>query len=310
MRVKAPNFGGRRGVVLSADEQKRLQQGSDIFGGVCFTCHGSDGLGQPLAGAPPGTSMAPALAGSPRVQGHRDYVIKVLLNGLSGPVGGKTYSEVMVPMGAGSSDEWVAAIASYIRTSFGNNAGLVTPEDVARVRKATADRRDLWTVDEIEATLPRLVDARQLTLTASHNAEAAGGAATLRGWSSGAPQAPGMGFQSERPRPARVPALQVESGAAPSPGGRAGRGGRGGFGGPPPVIAFPRAYSVQTSTDGSTWSQPVAAGKGTGARTTIAFAPTRAKFVRITETEAVENAPVWSIANLRVYEAAGGGGTR
>ena len=44
--------------------------------------------------------MAPPLAGSPRVQGHRDYVIKVLLDGLTGPLGDKTYSEVMVPMGA------------------------------------------------------------------------------------------------------------------------------------------------------------------------------------------------------------------
>ena len=35
----------------------------------------------PLAGAAAGTMMAPPLAGSPRVQGHRDYVIKVLLKG-------------------------------------------------------------------------------------------------------------------------------------------------------------------------------------------------------------------------------------
>jgi hypothetical protein len=41
--------------------------------------------------------MAPPLAGSPRVTGHRDYIIKVLLNGISGPLGDKTYSEVMVP---------------------------------------------------------------------------------------------------------------------------------------------------------------------------------------------------------------------
>ena len=43
--------------------------------------------------------MAPSLAGSPRVQAHRDYVIKVLLGGLTGPLDGKTYRDVMVPMG-------------------------------------------------------------------------------------------------------------------------------------------------------------------------------------------------------------------
>ena len=73
-------------------EQKLLQQGSDVFDAVCFTCHGADGRGAPLAGAPPGTTMAPPLAGSPRVQGHRDYVIKVLLQRPDRPLDGKTYS--------------------------------------------------------------------------------------------------------------------------------------------------------------------------------------------------------------------------
>ena len=89
--------------------------------------------------------MAPPLAGSPRVQAHRDYVIKVLLKGLTGPLDGKTYPEVMVPMG-GSTDEWVAGIASYVRTSFGNSGGLVTPADVARVRAETASRKAPWTI--------------------------------------------------------------------------------------------------------------------------------------------------------------------
>ena len=44
-----------------------------------------------MAGAPAGTLLAPPLAGSPRVQGHRDYVIKTLLHGLTGPVAGKTF---------------------------------------------------------------------------------------------------------------------------------------------------------------------------------------------------------------------------
>ena len=56
---------------------------------------------------------------------------------------------------------------------------------------------------------------------------------------------------------------------------------------PAPAVGYPRGYSVQVSTDGSTWSQPVAQGKGDGPHTTITFAPTRAKFVRITQTETV-----------------------
>ena len=36
--------------------------------------------------------MAPPLAGSPRVQGHRDYVINTLLHGMTGPIAGQTYA--------------------------------------------------------------------------------------------------------------------------------------------------------------------------------------------------------------------------
>src|SRR5438132_475609 len=67
-----------------------------------------------------------------------------------------------------------------------------------------------------------------------------------------------------------------------------------------------RGDSVQTSMDGSAWSKPVAEGKGEGGRTSIPFAPTRARFVRITQTDTAADAPNWSINNLRIYEAAAG----
>ena len=54
--------------------------------------------------------------------------------------------------------------------------------------------------------------------------------------------------------------------------------------------------------DGTTWSKPVVVGKGESSKTTIAFPPTRAKFVRITQTDTVADAPNWSINNLRVLE--------
>ena len=72
------------------------------------------------------------------------------------------------------------------------------------------------------------------------------------------------------------------------------------------VVGYPRGYTVQVSVDGTTWSKPVAEGKGDGARTTITFAPTRAKFLRITQTDTAADAPNWSIGNLRIYEAPAG----
>jgi mono/diheme cytochrome c family protein len=321
-----PTFGGRgrRGGPLTTEEQQRLEHGSTVYAAVCFSCHGSDGLGTHMAGAPPGTMLGPALAGSLRVQGHRDYVISVLLKGLSGRIDDNTYPDVMVPMGG--TDEWVAGIASYVRNSFGNSAGMVTPDDVARVRAASAARTTPWTLPELEATLPRLLDASQWKLTASHAPDIAVRATTLRGWSSGAPQTAGMWLTVELPEPALVGEVQFDSavintgrgGGRGMPGGAAGPQGRGAAPAPfdqaaagvaaaapappAPIVGYPRGYSVAVSTDGETW-RTVAEGKGAGARTVVRFAPTSARFIRITQTDSVPNAPAWSVSNLRVYEA-------
>ena len=142
---------------------------------------------------------APALAGSPRVIGHRDYVTKTILHGLSGPLDGRTYAEVMAPMGA-SSDRWIADVASFIRNGFGNSSSVVTEADVARVRKETAGREKMWTVEELERTQPRpLVPDITWDATASHNTAAADGAFDYARWSSEAPQQPGMWFSVELP---------------------------------------------------------------------------------------------------------------
>ncbi len=302
----------RRGGPFTPDEEKRLQQGGDVFNAVCFQCHGQDAMGAPMEGAAPGSTLAPPLAGSPRVQGHRDYIIKVLLKGLSGPIDGKTYRDVMVPMPG--TDEWIAGVASYVRSSFGNTGGMVTPADVARVRAATEARKTPWTVAELEASLPRPLDPLQFKLSASHAAETASGAATLRGWTTGAPQAPGMWLSVELPQPVLVTEIQFESSTQTQRGRRGAAGGRGAPGAPapepPPIITYPRGYSVQVSADGNSWGNPVAQGKGESARTTISFPPTRAKFIRITQTENAPNAPAWSVKGLKIYESPPGGGTK
>jgi glucosylceramidase len=71
------------------------------------------------------------------------------------------------------------------------------------------------------------------------------------------------------------------------------------------VTEYPRGYSVTTSLDGRTWGKPVAQGKGTAAHMVIVLPPTRAKFIRITQTDATPNAPDWSMSLLRVYEVPG-----
>jgi mono/diheme cytochrome c family protein len=301
--------GGRGGAALSPEQRDLMERGGAIFMELCSTCHGEDGRGAPVAGAAPGVTLGPPLAGSPRVQGHRDYVISVLLNGLTGPVGDRVFTEVMVPMGS-NRDEWIAAAASYVRNSFGHSAGYVTPADVARVRAARASKKTPWTVAELEASLPRMLDAQpDWIAAASHNAAAAQRAFTLSGWASDAPQQFGMWFQVELPARRRIAEIQFDSVAtrrqttAAAPGAPAAPG-------PavdPAVLAlanngFPRSYSVQVSIDGRRWSTVVADGKGTGPRTIAAFTPVDGKFIRITATDRGVGLPPWSITNLRLFE--------
>ncbi len=225
---------GRGAAGINPAEQDQLQRGGTIYREVCFSCHGDDGRGAPMAGAAPGTMMGPSLAGSPRVQGHRDYVIKVLLHGLTGPLDDKTFTNVMVPMGA-QKDDWVAAIASYVRNDFGNTGSFVTPEDVARVRAASVNRKTPWTAPEIATALPVLLPIEQTwKASASHNTAAADRALTIIGWTSAEPQVPGMWVQVELPQAMRISEVQFNA-----PGGGRGGGARGG--GAPPAAGAPAA---------------------------------------------------------------------
>ena len=144
-------------------------------------------------------TLAPSLAGSARVTGHRDYVVKAVLHGLTGAIDGKTYPQVMVPLGS-NKDQWVADVASYVRNAFGNSSGFVSVQDVVRVRSETAGRTTQWSVNDLVASVPRaLAPTSVWKVTASHQAtptpqpNAAGGYSyvsdlggllTLQGWSS------------------------------------------------------------------------------------------------------------------------------
>ena len=199
---------------------------------------------------------------------------------------------------------------------FGNTASFVSTADVARVRAATRARRTQWTLPELMASLPvQLDNTTQWKATASHAPESARMGFMFGGWSSGVPQQPDMWFQVELPDAVMLTEIQFDSA-----GGGGGRGGGGGGRGaavaaaaetapapaapaPVPQAGFPQAYRVQVSTDGTTWSAPVAQGQGTGTETAINFTPVRARFVRITQTGAVANAPAWSILNMRLFTA-------
>ncbi len=113
----------------------------------CVTCHMADGNG--LAGA------FPPLAGSEWVTGPAARPIAIVLHGLQGPitVKGQVYNSAMIAYGTGvpMSDDEVAAVLTYVRSSFGNSAPAVTPAEVAAVRAATKSRTTPMTAPELEA---------------------------------------------------------------------------------------------------------------------------------------------------------------
>jgi mono/diheme cytochrome c family protein len=290
------------GLNFSTEDRRVLGRGDSTYRELCFSCHGADGLGAPMAGAPAGSTLAPPLQGSPRVNSHRDNVIKILLNGLTGDVDGKSYpGGIMPPMGT-NTDEWIADIASYVRNNFGNSESMVRPEHVAAVRK-TNTRKEPWTLAELAATTPTLVGNQSAwKASASHNTDAAANGINGTGgtrWESQVAQEPGMWFQIELPSAVNLSEVMVDTLA----GGRGNMGfglfGRG-RGGAPPAAAIVE-YRLQVSMDGTTWSDAVAQGTGQAPTTTMTLVkPTQAKFIRITQTATPPKPIGWAIQRVRL----------
>ncbi len=298
--LRAPAELGVRGLAgrnLTPEQRTMLERGAATFTETCSQCHGETGLGKMVGN---GQQIAPSLAGSAHVTGHPDYVIRTLLHGLTGPIEGKGYAGQIMVSQSQQSDEWIAAIASYIRNTMTNQASFVSPAQVAAIRAKYATRTTAWTYPELASTVPVLKQVQaSWKASASHNSDNAYRAFTTSGWSSGVPQQAGMWFQFELPEPATLAELQFQFGGAPG-WGRA-QGAPAPAPGTPPVLV-PRAFRVQVSNDGSTWSAPVAEVQGTGAGSVIAFTPVTTKFLRITQTAAADSAPPWSIQQLQLLE--------
>ncbi len=116
--------------------------GAALYAQQCVACHQATGQG--LAGA------FPPLVGSEWVTGDPNLPIKVLLSGLSGEivVKGNTYNGAMPAFGSVWNDAEIAAVVNYIRTSWGNEASEVAPEEVAAIRADTGSRSP-WTAAEL-----------------------------------------------------------------------------------------------------------------------------------------------------------------
>jgi mono/diheme cytochrome c family protein len=142
----------RKPRATDAATAKLVEQGAAIYHGLCASCHAPDGRGVLLDGYP---RLAPPLDGSPRVTGAKGRLIRIALHGLQGPVDGQTYEAgQMMPLGA-NDDAYIAAVLSYVRQGWANEADAVRPADVAAVRKEAGGRTTPWTVKDLEGVLPK-----------------------------------------------------------------------------------------------------------------------------------------------------------
>jgi mono/diheme cytochrome c family protein len=134
--------------VLTGKNRDLFVRGKEIYSreGFCITCHQPDGAGLSASGFPP-------LAGTPWVEGSEERLIKLVLKGLQGPIevqNIKYSGQVpMTPFEGMLKDDEVAAVLTYVRNSFGNQASAITAEKVAAVRAATKVKKDFYSSSEL-----------------------------------------------------------------------------------------------------------------------------------------------------------------
>ncbi len=97
-------------------EAELISMGEPLYEQNCARCHGADGGG--LGGT------YPMLAGSDMVTGDPEPVIEVIVHGRG----------AMPAFGGEFNNEEVAAVVTYIRNAWGNDASAVSPGDVEDVR--------------------------------------------------------------------------------------------------------------------------------------------------------------------------------
>ncbi len=134
--------------LADAKKAEIVMKGKEIYLSSCISCHGPDGVGAPVPDAP-GQMLGPPLKGSKRLLADKARPPRIVLYGFMGELNGKNYPGQMPGLSA-ADDEWIASALNYARNSWGNNAPIIEPADVAKARKETEGREASWTVKELD----------------------------------------------------------------------------------------------------------------------------------------------------------------
>jgi len=140
----APQIAGKqqaeddRDLIVAASQDV----GAELYSAHCASCHQSGGGGV--------RGEFPPLTNSAWVAGDKGRLIATTLHGLQGPIeiNGDLYDELM-PGFAFLDDEDIAALLTFIRSSFGNSAGPVHDSEVVLVR-SSENRDSPWEATDLE----------------------------------------------------------------------------------------------------------------------------------------------------------------
>ncbi|MBT5379035.1 MAG: cytochrome c [Opitutae bacterium] len=134
--------------VTNSGPSAAFKKGKKLFNtpGSCVTCHQANGLGLK-------TNHWPPLDGSEWVTGSPQVLTRIVLNGVQGPIevkGEKYGLAPMVPLiWKDWSDSDIAAVLTYVRNAWSNEATEVDAATVSKIRSETGDRGP-WTVEELK----------------------------------------------------------------------------------------------------------------------------------------------------------------
>ena len=130
---------------LTPDQEKRRAMGEAVYNATCYSCHGMKGRGKP--------GQVPPLADSDWVNGDPDRLVRIVLQGLHGPieVNGQKWNLSMPALGQSPllNDDRLAGLLTHIRRAWGNYGESVSPEQVTRVRKASEGHSGPWSAEQL-----------------------------------------------------------------------------------------------------------------------------------------------------------------
>jgi mono/diheme cytochrome c family protein len=118
---------------LTPEQRALYDKGRTSFA-VCAACHQDEGQGM--------KGLAPALAGSQWVNSSPQAVVRIVLNGKA--------DQLAMPGLATLDDATIAAILTYVRRSWGNEASPIDERTVESIRAVVSHRDEPWSDEELQ----------------------------------------------------------------------------------------------------------------------------------------------------------------